>query len=735
MARFRFKAVAPSSEVVEGELEASDRQAAIGRLRELNHLPVRVEEMRDAPLRRRQPPERIEPVMAEPPRIEAGRPEPQLVSPPPPELGPEPQPPPEPETAPAPPPARKPIVRLREVLRGTVRQGRAKPAIVVVAPPAPPAPEPMPESAPGPPLQPVPSAEAVPGEAPIEPPAAHVAEAMPPAVAPVEPSAAAPPMAEAAGTGEAEWAVPTEVPAEAPPESADERLAALDVHAAPLPEEPASGRGLPGEMPPEPPVGPALDREDEPYPPAYRTVATREEPLPMRWDVTPGEPLPAAEAAPPSAGLPDESSAGRWLAEVERSTVERIEPAVPEEPVEPYLEPSRAVVPAGVTLPAVAMPDLAAAREAPEAEPGRAEAPRAARDKRKAKAKRARRALPARLLPVFTRELQVLLAAGLPMDHALRIIVESTADDRVAAAADALLARVRGGALLSEAMEALPEQFDEFLRTAVRAGEAGGSLAEVLEQVAAYQERGQKLERSVRTAMIYPTVLAFAAAVSVTLLLTLVVPQFEALLRQSAQTPPLATRLVIAASVQLRQYGWIAPAAGLVVWLLARWRARGLRGRARLHARLLRLPLVGKVVAGVSAERLARALGTLLANGVPLPEALPLVANAVPNRAIGAVVAAAAERVKQGERLADALEEGRVLPSLAVQLIRVGEEGGRLSEMLARVADIYAGDVDVAVRRVAAVIEPALILTIGIVVGGIVLSLLAAITGLNTLAL
>ena len=343
--------------------------------------------------------------------------------------------------------------------------------------------------------------------------------------------------------------------------------------------------------------------------------------------------------------------------------------------------------------------------------------------------------MPSRLQPVFTRELQVLLSAGLPVDHALKIIVESTADDRVAAAADTLLTRVRGGAVLSEAMDTMPEQFDEFLRTAVRAGEAGGALGDVLDQVAAYQERGARLMRAVRTALIYPAILAFAAAMSVILLLTLVVPQFEQLFLQAGQAPPLVTRIVIKASSLLRQYGWVIPAAGFAVWLAARLRFGNVNRRARLHRRLLRLPLAGPLIAGVSVERFARSTATLLANGVGLPDALALVAETLPNRAIGAAVAASVERVKQGERLGDALEDGRAMPLLAVQLIRVGEEGGKLTEMLARLSAIYAADVDVAVRRLIAIIEPALILTIGVVVGGIILSLLAAVTGVNALAL
>jgi general secretion pathway protein F len=451
---------------------------------------------------------------------------------------------------------------------------------------------------------------------------------------------------------------------------------------------------------------PGADLPIRATPPAERPAAPpAAEPFhPVRWR-PPAEAVveaPRAEAAPP--GRPGDDRPGA-VGSLGEARYRGAEPAPAQEAEE--------------LLPAEAPP------HAPVAPAARA--PRTKKGKRRA-------AMPAKLQPVFTRELQVLLSAGLPVDQSLKIIVESTADDRVAAAADTLLTRVRAGAVLSEAMDTMPEQFDEFLRTAVRAGEAGGALGDVLDQVAAYQERGARLMRAVRTALIYPAVLAFAAALSVVLLLTLVVPQFELLFQQAGQTPPLATRIVIAASSLLRQYGWIAPAAGFAGWIALRLRFAGAARRARLDRHVLRLPLAGPLIAGVSVERFARSTATLLANGVALPDALALVAETLPNRAIGAAVAAAVERVKQGERLADAVEDARVMPLLAVQLMRVGEEGGRLTEMLARLSAIYAADVDVAVRRLIAIIEPALILGIGVVVGGIILSLLAAVTGVNALA-
>jgi len=449
------------------------------------------------------------------------------------------------------------------------------------------------------------------------------------------------------------------------------------------------------------PVQPASPAE-QPAAPAPADLTSTQAFHPVRWHPPPEAVVeaPRTELAPPPAP-PGHLGAAEPLGEAryrgaELAPAGPAEEALPAEPPPPPVEPA-------------------------------AKAPRTNKGKR-------RPAMPAKLQPVFTRELQVLLSAGLPVDQSLKIIVESTADDRVAAAADTLLTRVRAGAVLSEAMDTMPEQFDEFLRTAVRAGEAGGALGDVLDQVAAYQERGARLMRAVRTALIYPAILAFAAALSVVLLLTLVVPQFELLFQQAGQTPPLATRIVIAASSLLRQYGWIVPVAGFAGWLALRLRFAGAARRARLDRRLLHLPLVGSLIAGVSVERFARSTATLLANGVALPDALGLVAETLPNRAIGAAIGAAVERVKQGERLADAVEDARVLPLLAVQLIRVGEEGGRLTEMLARLSAIYAADVDVAVRRLIAIIEPALILGIGVVVGGVILSLLAAVTGVNALA-
>lgn len=338
-------------------------------------------------------------------------------------------------------------------------------------------------------------------------------------------------------------------------------------------------------------------------------------------------------------------------------------------------------------------------------------------------------------ITVFTREMHTLLEAGLPADRALQVIADTCANPTLAAVVTGLRARVRGGAPLSEAMAEHGAVFGPFYRAMVRAGEAGGTLDATMESLAGYLERTGRLAASVRSALIYPAILIAAAGVSVLILMTLVVPQFELLFRETAGEVPWITRVVIAASQMLRGYGWILVLAGLAAWLGLRWRWRRPAARARRDRALLRLPVAGHLLARIEVERLARSLATLLANGVALPAALGLAGAVANNQVIADAMAAAVDRVKQGERLAGVLDAAGAFPPLAVQLIRVGEESGRLEAMLLKLADAYAREVEVTMKRLLALLEPSLILLIGVFVAGIVLSLFAAIFGINALAI
>ncbi|MFQ5955241.1 MAG: type II secretion system F family protein [Kiloniellales bacterium] len=334
---------------------------------------------------------------------------------------------------------------------------------------------------------------------------------------------------------------------------------------------------------------------------------------------------------------------------------------------------------------------------------------------------------------VFSREMHTLLDAGLTADRALWVIAETSANPGLAGVAGELRERVHGGAALSEAMAEHGEVFGPFYRAMVRAGEAGGSLEVTLEALASYLERTERLVASIRSALIYPTILVTAAGISVLILMTLVVPQFELLFRETAAEIPWITRLVVALSQFLRGYGWILALVGLAVWLMLRLRWRSPAARARRDAWLLRLPVTSSLVARIEVERFARSLATLLANGVPLPAALELSGAVANNQVIAGAVASAVERVKQGERLAGVLQASGVMPPLAVQLIQVGEESGQLEAMLLKLADGYAQEVEVSLKRLVALVEPLLILFIGGLVALVVVSLFAALFGVNAL--
>ncbi len=336
---------------------------------------------------------------------------------------------------------------------------------------------------------------------------------------------------------------------------------------------------------------------------------------------------------------------------------------------------------------------------------------------------------------MFTRQLHTLLDAGLPADRALSVIAETTPSEPAADMIADLRGQVRGGTSLSDAMAGHPAVFNPFYRSMVTAGEAGGTLPSALDALADHLERAGQLAASVRTALIYPAVLVLAACVSVVVLLTLVVPQFELLFREAAQEIPIITQIVIEISRLLRSFGWLIPPLGIVVWFGLRtyWRRPGVR--ARRDVALLRLPVIGSLIAQVEIERFARALATLLGNGVPLPQALELTQAAASNQGIANALAAAAEQVRQGRQLAQVLRESKVVPPLAIQLIQVGEEGSRLEGMLLKLADAYASDVDVKLKRLVGLLEPTLILLIGLVVAVIVVSLFSAIIGVNAVAL
>ena len=333
----------------------------------------------------------------------------------------------------------------------------------------------------------------------------------------------------------------------------------------------------------------------------------------------------------------------------------------------------------------------------------------------------------------LTSELATLLRSGLPLDRALEILIDLSPNPRL----QVLLARVRdevrGGAALSKALEAHPAVFSRFYVGMIRAGEAGGALGTVLARIAEFMERSKELKETVASALIYPTILVLASVTSVLLLLIFVVPQFSQMFEQSGKTLPLATEMVIQAGNLLRRYWWALPLGPFLIWRYFGWQMARPARKAVWDARFLRLPLAGDLLTKIEVARFTRTLGTLLNNGIPLLPALGVVKDTVGNSVIAFGLEAARDQLQAGQGLSKPLMAHGIFPPLAVHMIGVGEETGQLHEMLIRIADVYDREVSLAVKRMLALLEPVLILGLGLIIGGIIISILLAILKVNSL--
>ena len=344
-----------------------------------------------------------------------------------------------------------------------------------------------------------------------------------------------------------------------------------------------------------------------------------------------------------------------------------------------------------------------------------------------------RRALSRKTIALLTQQLASLLHAGMPLDRALTILIGVTEDEQAKPVLERVQEKGRGGSSLADALE-VQGVFSRFYLNMVRAGEAGGALDVVLKRLTEFLERSQALRETVTSALIYPIILLSVSALSVIILLTFVVPQFQRLFADAGKALPLATQIVIAVGDGFRYYWWVVAILVVLLSAVVRRQLGQPESRARWDDRFLRLPLFGDLIAKVETARLSRTLGTLLGNGVSMLSALTIVRETLSNQVLAGALGEVAEHVKTGRGLADPLLEAGRFPKLAVQMIRVGEETGQLQEMLLQVADTYDGEVQTAVKRLLTLLEPALILGLGVIIAGIIMSILVAILSLNDLA-
>jgi general secretion pathway protein F len=339
---------------------------------------------------------------------------------------------------------------------------------------------------------------------------------------------------------------------------------------------------------------------------------------------------------------------------------------------------------------------------------------------------------PARSLLTLTQSLAVLLAGGLPLDRSLATLQELAEHPELRRIVGEVLHAVKGGKSLAEAL-AQHKFFPPLYVNMVRAGEIGGFLDAALQRLAEYLERGQALRDDVRAALTYPALLTVAMGGSMLILLVYVLPKFSALFADLGRSLPWSAALVLAVSDAIRGYWW----AGLLVLgggaAAFRYSVRTPRGRYTWDQWKLRLVGVGTVLRKMEVASLARTLGTLLKSGVPMMQALGIVKEIAGNQVIARAVGEVEVGAREGAGVAEPLARTGVFPQLAVQMIAVGEETGRLDEMLLRIAEHYDRDVRVAIAQFTRLLEPVMIVVMGVGVGFVVMSMLSAIFSVNDL--
>lgn len=327
----------------------------------------------------------------------------------------------------------------------------------------------------------------------------------------------------------------------------------------------------------------------------------------------------------------------------------------------------------------------------------------------------------------LTQQMSTMLRAGLPLDRALGILLEISDKPAVQTLVQGIQTQVRSGKRFADALEE-SGKFSRFYINMVRAGEAGGSIDDALARLVDYMTRAKELRGTVISALIYPAILAFVAVVSIIALLTFVVPQFAQMFSDMGGELPTITRIVMATADTLKNYWWAVLGGFLLILLSVQYVLTNEKARIGLDRSMLRWPLVGGLVGKIEMARFSRSLGTLLHNGVPLLGALKIAKNTVSNRVMAAAVEESADSLKQGESLTRTLLSKGVFPPYALHMLRVGEETGRMEELLREVADIYDDEVKTAVKQMLALLEPILILIMAlailVIIGSVLLPMI-----------
>jgi type IV pilus assembly protein PilC len=324
---------------------------------------------------------------------------------------------------------------------------------------------------------------------------------------------------------------------------------------------------------------------------------------------------------------------------------------------------------------------------------------------------------------VFTRQFSTMINAGLPLVQALDILSKQSENKALQAVTREVVFDVESGQTVAEALRKRPKAFNELYVNMVAAGEAGGILDTILMRLATFIEKTDALVRKVKGAMIYPVVIMTVAAAAIAILLIFVIPTFEKMFGGVGLALPLPTRIVIGASKILQNYWWamLGGAAGGAA-MLNRYYATD-SGRLKVDTLLLKMPVLGDVLRKSAVSRFTRTLGTLISSGVSILDGLEITARTSGNRVIQNAIMASRASIAGGETISGPLQKSGVFPPMVISMIAVGEQTGGLDEMLGKIADFYDEEVDAAVSGLLALLEPLMIVFLGVVVGGMVVAM------------
>jgi type IV pilus assembly protein PilC len=328
-----------------------------------------------------------------------------------------------------------------------------------------------------------------------------------------------------------------------------------------------------------------------------------------------------------------------------------------------------------------------------------------------------------RLVAIFTRQLATMIDAGLPLVQSLEILSTQQEHKVFKNVIRDIREDVEGGSTFAGALKKHPAAFNDLYTNLVVAGEEGGILDTILTRLANYIEKAEALKKKVKSALVYPATIVGVAAIVVMILMIFVIPVFESMFKSAGQTLPVPTLIVLAMSKLVKKYIVIIIPAFILFCFLLRKYYRTESGRALVDRLLLKLPVFGLLFRKIAVARFSRTLGTLVSSGVPILDGLNIVSRAAGNRTVETAILNARASIREGETIAEPLGRSGVFPPMVIQMISVGESTGALDSMLSKIAEFYEEEVDVTVANMTSLLEPFLMMFLGVVIGGIVIAM------------